>query len=412
MIRVSMQNHLIFSNKSSAPILKVWKIKRNDFVPDAIKKDIALVSKTQKQKEIEITSGTKTYSFVLVAVPERGYVNMYGRDITERVRAEKALHESENQLSRIYNNVSDVLFVLALEPKEIFRFVSINKRFLEVTGLPKEQVLGKNYREVISKQAHTLALQNYKKAILTRRTISWEGISVYPTGVQIGEISITPVFDENDVCSQLIGRVHDLTEHRHAEEALRKSEESFRNLFENSTVGLYRTAPNGEILLANPTLVSMLGYESFKDLAKRNLERGGFEPGYKREEFKKLVENGTFVQGMEIAWRKKDGATIYVRESAKVIHDANGKVQYYEGTVEDVTERRMAEKKLERSTQELKVLNEELERFNKAAVGRELRMIELKKQINELNKKIGQKPSYPLATEDGSTLHRRKKKDL
>lgn len=64
-----------------------------------------------------------------------------------------------------------------------------------------------------------------------------------------------------------------------AEEALLENEERFRSLFENATVGIYRTTPEGHILMANPVLLGMLGYESFEELSRRNLEEEGFERG-------------------------------------------------------------------------------------------------------------------------------------
>ncbi len=128
-----------------------------------------------------------------------------------------------------------------------------------------------------------------------------------------------------------------------------ESEEHFRALFENSTVGLYRTTPEGRILLANPALVRMMGYDSFESLASLALNRDSFGPEYSREYFIERIRRDIFIQGMEAAWRRKDGAKIYVRESARAVFDAEGKVKYYEGTVEDVTDRKKAELELQAS---------------------------------------------------------------
>ncbi|MFQ6606090.1 MAG: PAS domain S-box protein, partial [Fidelibacterota bacterium] len=133
---------------------------------------------------------------------------------------------------------------------------------------------------------------------------------------------------------------------------LRIREESrlgLRTLYENATLGLYRTTPNGEILLANPALVAMLGYDSLKELQKRNLETEGFEPGYDRTAFRHRLEREGVIRGLEAVWHRKDGSAIYIRESARAIRDASGNILFYEGTVEDITERKRAEEKLKES---------------------------------------------------------------
>ncbi len=139
---------------------------------------------------------------------------------------------------------------------------------------------------------------------------------------------------------------------REKQEALNKlqeSEERFRSLYENSTIGLYRTTPDGKIILANPTLVRMLGYLSFKELASRDLDKDGFEPNYERRLFIEHMEMDGEVKGFESAWTRKDGTIVYVRESAKVLRDSNGKTLYYDGSVEDITERKRAEEALRES---------------------------------------------------------------
>ena len=140
---------------------------------------------------------------------------------------------------------------------------------------------------------------------------------------------------------------------RHIEEALRESEERFRTLFENLAIGVYRTSPDGRIVLANPALVRMLGYASFEELADRNLEEVGFEPEYPRKLFKQRMEKEGQIVGLESAWVRHDGSTLFVRESARTVRDAHGETLYHEGTVEDITARKQTENALQESRNEL-----------------------------------------------------------
>ncbi len=149
----------------------------------------------------------------------------------------------------------------------------------------------------------------------------------------------------------------EIAERVRIEAALRESEERFRNVFQNSPMGIYRTTPNGHILMANPALVAMLGYASCEELAQRNLESEGYHPSYPRSDFKRRVERAGDVVRIESAWTRKDGSTLFVREHARAIRDEQGNVLYYEGTVEDVTERVQIETTRARADRLLESLN-------------------------------------------------------
>ena len=129
------------------------------------------------------------------------------------------------------------------------------------------------------------------------------------------------------------------------EEALRESEEEYKYLFDNIPMGIYRTTPEGRILRANPALVRMLGYSSFDELASHNLEEPGFQPYYDRNKFKELLKNQNEIMGFESVWTKKDGTSLFTRESARAVKGKDGTTLYYEGTVEDITERKQAEER-------------------------------------------------------------------
>lgn len=136
------------------------------------------------------------------------------------------------------------------------------------------------------------------------------------------------------------GIVIDITSRKRAEEALKLSEERYRSIFESAVIGIYRTTPEGKIILANNTLVKLLGFESFTELSKRNLEKGGFETAELRNEFRKIIDEHGSISGFESVWKAKDGKLVHVSENAKATYDTNGKIVYYEGTVEDITERK------------------------------------------------------------------------
>jgi PAS domain S-box-containing protein len=141
----------------------------------------------------------------------------------------------------------------------------------------------------------------------------------------------------------------ELTERKRAEEALRESEERYRTLYQNSTMGIYRTTPAGDITLANPALVKMLGYTSADELRARNLEHAGYEPAYSRSQFLETISREGEVRGLESAWQRRDGSVLYVRESARAIRTTQGDIAYFDGTVEDITDRKRVEEALRES---------------------------------------------------------------
>ena len=173
------------------------------------------------------------------------------------------------------------------------------------------------------------------------------------------------------------------------EEALRISEREYRGLFENVPVGIYRATLDGKILKANPFLVRLLGYSSASELFNRDLYSDGFKPSYSSDELKRKIEKQGVIHGLDAKWVLQDGTVIHVSISANLIFDENRKPLYFDGIVEDITERAKSE-------EEIKKRIEDLEYFHKITVGRELTMIDLKKEINSLLEEAGKEQKYLL----------------
>lgn len=134
-----------------------------------------------------------------------------------------------------------------------------------------------------------------------------------------------------------------------AEQEAAESRAQFQRVFDNAIVGLYRTTPEGEILLVNDALVKMLGYRSAEELKARRVTDDSFHPEHPRRRFLEAMEREGEVRGLESAWKRADGSFLYVRESAKAVRDESGRILYFDGVVEDISEKHRAEQALAES---------------------------------------------------------------
>src|SRR5438105_5358834 len=161
-------------------------------------------------------------------------------------------------------------------------------------------------------------------------------------GPLVIELSATPLRDVDGDVIYAVAAISDVTE-------TARTERAYRDLFENAPIGIYRTTPSGEIVMANPALVEMLGFGSVDEVRGWNLEREGVHADYDRSAFKALLNRFVEVRNLEGAWRRRDGSTLFVNENARVLVDAPGRALYYEGTIEDITARRQTEEDLRTS---------------------------------------------------------------
>jgi PAS domain S-box-containing protein len=131
--------------------------------------------------------------------------------------------------------------------------------------------------------------------------------------------------------------------------ALEKAQAKYRGIFENATEGIFRTSPGGRLLEANPALARMFGYASPRELMAAVTDTGRqlYVLPRQRVELRRLLEARGAVRGFETQNRCKDGSLIWVRMNARAVRDPAGRTMYYEGTVEDVTERKRAREALE-----------------------------------------------------------------
>jgi PAS domain S-box-containing protein len=130
-----------------------------------------------------------------------------------------------------------------------------------------------------------------------------------------------------------------------AAQELQEAEKKYRSIFEHSSDGIFQNTPEGRFLSANPALARMLGFDSPEELIgeRGDIERQGYADPSMRDKFKKELEENGFITGFEYEVYRKDGARIWVAENTRIVRDAEGRALYYEGSVQDITERKRAE---------------------------------------------------------------------
>jgi PAS domain S-box-containing protein len=127
-----------------------------------------------------------------------------------------------------------------------------------------------------------------------------------------------------------------------AEGALRESQRQYREIFELASTGIFRSTPQGRILLANPALAMMLGYHSPDDLRELDLGRDIYLRPEDRAALIARYEASAEPWTVEVEWRKRDGTPLWVQISAHAVPDDAGSALYFEAFVQDVTERRLS----------------------------------------------------------------------
>lgn len=142
--------------------------------------------------------------------------------------------------------------------------------------------------------------------------------------------------------------------------------ENYYGIFDHLVEGIFRTTPDGHYMMANVALARIYGYDSPADLMANITDiahRLYVEPR-RREEFIELMAGNDVITGFESRIYRKDQTVIWISENCRAVRDDEGKVTYYEGTVEDITERKYAEEQIRRTTNELTRSREELRAKN------------------------------------------------
>jgi len=263
-------------------------------------------------------------------------------DITERKWAEEALRSSESELRALFAAMTDVIFVFESQGR-CLKIAPTNPAPGLLYKLATE-MLGKTLHEVFEREQADASLGYIQQAINRHTTVNVE------YSMQIGEAevwfaaSISPTLEDS-----VVWVARDITERKRSEGALQQAEAKYRSIFENALEGIFQTTSDGQYISANPALARLYGYSTPTELMARltDIEHQLYVEPERRTEFIRLLQENDAVSEFESQVYRKDGSVIWIAENARAVRDTNaGELLYYEGTVEDITERKRAKEQL------------------------------------------------------------------
>ena len=262
------------------------------------------------------------------------------REITQHQNVEVVLRDSEAQLHALLTAITDVVLVLDVKG----RYLKIAPTNLALLHKPPDELIGKTLHEVFPQAQADTFLTRIQESLETQQTFNIE--YSHPT-IEHKEVwfaaSISPL--DND---SVIWVARDMTERKQAEEARHSAETRYRSIFENTYEGLFQMTPDGRLLSANPGLARIYGYESAEELmaALICLNQQRYVDKSRWDTFLAQMQTEERVSDFESQVYRQDGEVIWISENAHVVRDTQGELLYYEGSVVDITRRKVWEEAL------------------------------------------------------------------
>ena len=289
-----------------------------------------------------------------------------GRDITEEVLAKEALIQSKERLRNFVDSATDS-FVLCDANLNV---TDLNSEALREMGLAdKAAIIGRPLPEFVPSISQSGRIEQYRAVVQTGVPVFVEDVC---PGDQFGDLHFSVrAFKMGNGVGFVVRNTSDRVL---VARQLQESESRYRALFEHVPVGLYRSTPTGRILNVNSALVEMLGYPDRETLLTVNAATL-YEDADSRRALLERIEQDNVAYALEFQLRRHDGTPIWVRENARVVRDREGAVQCYEGSLEDITDRKATEASLRETTTTLDNILKSTTEYAIAATDLDLRIV-------------------------------------
>lgn len=303
----------------------------------------------------------------------------------EQIELNEALTKSNRLIHNIIDNTTSLFYLVDTDGK----IQLVNKRYEYLFNARAEELIGKPREAFIPPKIARQHRNNDLKVIKSKHSIQFEETNVESDGIHYYLTQKFPLFDLNNEVYAVGGISSDITEFKNAEELLKESEERFRKVFDEGPIGMVMAnLTTRKMFNVNKAFCTMLGYTkeellniTFSSITHPDDRSKDMEP------VKNLYEGKIEVYKADKRYIKKNGEIIWASLALTRIYSEKNKTYYSLAMVEDITQRKHAE-------DEVRTQLNELRRWYEVTLDREGRVMELKKEVNELLAKAGMPLRY------------------
>ena len=298
------------------------------------------------EMEVLTESGLKRDAEVCITISEmeKGRVKTYAylRDITERKRMEREIREATKRFEKIAEMGDDGVIVF----DEDSRIEFANQMASEIMGIPKDQILGREFFSLIGKRDEEFLEEMVMRGEgLGQKVCTEMSLHTPQDEIKETEVCIAPTQSE-DGRIKTYAYIRDITERKKFEKDLKESEEKYRNLFERVRHGLFISTREGHFLDCNQAMWGLLGYQDKEEFLKIDIIKDLYANPEDRKTFMEQVEKLGFIKDFEVEFKKKKGERITVLLTATAKRDETGTILGYEGLNIDISDRKRMERDL------------------------------------------------------------------
>jgi PAS domain S-box-containing protein len=263
-------------------------------------------------------------------------------DITERKQSEEALRESEEKYRNILDSIEDGYFEVDIAGD----FTFLNDSLIKNLGYPQNEAMGMNSRRYTDEENAKKLYKTFNKVYTTGKPdkgFDWEIIRKDGSKRYV-EASVSLRKDAKGRPIGFQGIVRDITERKQSEEALRESEEKYRNILDSIEDGYFEVDIAGDFTFFNQSLCNITGYTADELMGSNNRQYMDEKNAKKMyRSFNIVFKTGKTTKLTEVEFFRKDGSTCTIEMLVSLVKGEDGKPAGFRGSARDITERKKAE---------------------------------------------------------------------